>query len=38
MNDAANLAPGVPGVDPGDFVRFHDVDVVRAGVNIRLAP
>ena len=22
----------------GDFVRFHDIDVVRAGVSVRLAP
>jgi hypothetical protein len=38
MSDNANLAPGFPGVNPGDFVRFRDVDVVRAGVNVRLAP
>jgi outer membrane immunogenic protein len=38
MSDSASLAPAFPGVDPGDFVRFRDVDIVRAGVNVRLAP
>lgn len=38
MSDNATLSPGFPGVDPGDFVQFRDVDIVRAGVNVRLAP
>ncbi len=38
MSDNAALSPGFPGVDPGDFVRFRDIDIVRAGVNVRLAP
>ena len=38
MNDNASLSPTFLGVDPGDFVRFRDLDIVRAGVNVRLAP
>jgi len=38
MGDSAALSPTFPGVDPGDFVRFRDLDIVRAGVNVRLAP
>jgi outer membrane immunogenic protein len=38
MSDSESLGPGFPGVSPGDFVRFRNVDIVRAGVNVRLAP
>ncbi len=38
MSDNVSLSPGLAGVDPGDFVSFRDVDIVRAGVNVRLAP
>lgn len=38
MSDNVSLSPGLAGVDPGDFVRFRDIDIVRAGVNVRLAP
>jgi outer membrane immunogenic protein len=38
MSDRASLSPGLIGVDAGDFIRFRDVDIVRAGVNVRLAP
>jgi outer membrane immunogenic protein len=38
MSDNVSLSPGLLGVDAGDFIRFRDIDVVRAGVNVRLAP
>ncbi len=38
LSDSTALLPSFPGVDPGDFVRFRDIDIVRAGVNVRLAP
>ena len=37
LGDNASIT-GFPGAGAGDFVRFHDIDVVRAGVSVRLAP
>ncbi len=34
LSDSAALPSGLP----GDFIRFRDMDIVRAGVNLRLAP
>lgn len=38
MSGTDALSPSFPGVAPGDFVKFRDIDIVRAGVNVRLAP
>ena len=38
MSDNVSLSPGLTGVDAGDFIKFRDIDVVRAAVNVRLAP
>jgi outer membrane immunogenic protein len=38
MSDNVSLSPGLLGVDAGDFIKFRDIDVVRTGVNVRLAP
>jgi outer membrane immunogenic protein len=38
MSDNVSLSLGLAGVDAGDFIKFRDIDVVRAGVNVRLAP
>jgi hypothetical protein len=31
MSDNVSLSPGLLGVDAGDFIKFRDIDVVRAG-------
>ena len=38
MGDGTFLPTSFPDIDPGDFVKFRDINVARAGVNIRLAP
>jgi outer membrane immunogenic protein len=32
------LPTSMPDVDPGDSIKFHDIDVVRAAVNVSLNP